>query len=191
MKIDRKTAGDVTILTFAGELDSDNLPAAREETDGVIQSGCDRLVFNLGVIVLANSVAASVFLLLGGRFGSPVLETLGPLTGATAAYFFTNTGLVAVVIGIEKSQGVLDTWRRSFLWTTVSYFSGLTLAAILLVLLHSIGPWALALGVPPAWLLFAFHRAYKSRLQEQRRRIVEVETLNADLEASPGGGPFG
>ena len=148
----------------------------RKRLDGL------RLTFNLGVIVLANSVAAAVFLLLGGRFGSPVLDTLGPLTGATAAYFFTNTGLVAVVIAIEKSQGFLDTWRRSFLWTTVSYFSGLTLAAILLVLLHSIGPWALALGVPPAWLLFAFHRVYKSRLEEQRRRIVEVETLNADLE---------
>jgi signal transduction histidine kinase len=141
-----------------------------------------RLTFNLGVIVLANSAGAAVFVLLGGRFGSPVLEVLGPLTGATAAYFIVNTGLVAVVISIEKSQGFFDTWSRSFLWTTVSFFSGLTLAAGLLTLLQLLGPWALALGVPPAWLLFAFHRAYKARLHEQRRRIVEVETLNAELE---------
>jgi signal transduction histidine kinase/CheY-like chemotaxis protein len=148
----------------------------RKKLDGL------RLTFNLGVIVLANSVAASVFLLLGGRFGSPVLDAVGPLTGATAAYFVVNTGLVAVAIAIEKTQDFLETWRRSFLWTTVSFFSGLTLAAGLLTLLQLMGPWALALGVPPAWLLFAFHRAYKARLEEQRRRIVEVETLNAELE---------
>jgi len=141
-----------------------------------------RLAFNLGAMVLAILAAASVFSLLGGRTGASLLEVVWPLACATAAYFLTNTGLVAVVIALEKRQGFFATWKRSFLWTTVSYFSGLTLAAGLLLLLEFLGPWALALGVPPTWLLLAFHRAYKERMEEQRRRIAEVESLNADLE---------
>jgi signal transduction histidine kinase len=141
-----------------------------------------RLTFNLGAMVLANVVAASTFFLLGGKTGASLLRVVWPLAGATAAYFLTNTGLVAVVIAIEKGQGFFATWKRSFLWTTVSYFSGLTLAAGLLLLLEFLGPWGLALGVPPTWLLLAFHRAYKERMEEQRRRIAEVESLNADLE---------
>ncbi len=141
-----------------------------------------RLAFNLSAMVLSNIVAATVFFVLGGRSGQGTLDMVWPLAGATAAYFLTNTGLVAVVIALEHTQGFLATWKRSFLWTTVSFFSGLTLAVGLLLLLGSLGPWALALGVPPTWLLLAFHRAYKDRLEEQSRRIVEVESLNADLE---------
>ena len=47
MKIGRKTAGDVNILSFAGEFDAFNLPTISEKIDTLIQKGGVRLVFNL------------------------------------------------------------------------------------------------------------------------------------------------
>jgi hypothetical protein len=73
-----------------------------------------RMLFNLGVMVLSISSASLAFFILGGRPGDPALGMLWPLTGATAAYFVCNTGLVAAAIALEKSRGFLATWRGSF-----------------------------------------------------------------------------
>ena len=87
MKIDRKTAGDVTILAFAGEMDSDNLPAAREETDGVITAGCDRLVFNLGELAFINSSALAYLITVHKR----VKSMDGELVFSAPSRFFQTT----------------------------------------------------------------------------------------------------
>ena len=140
------------------------------------------LAFNIGAVVLSTSLAAWTFLLVGGIPGSSVLSLLGPLTATAAVYFLVNTGLVALAITIDKSQPFIETWWRSLGWTTVSYFTGLTLAVLLVVMLDSVGPWAVALGVPPCWFIAAFYRANKDRLEEHQLRIREIEELNADLE---------
>ena len=140
------------------------------------------LAFNLGAVLLSTALAAWTFLLVGGVPGSSVLELLGPLTATAAAYFLVNTGLVALAIAIDKSQPLVETWWRSLGWTTVSYFTGLTLAVLMVVVLDSVGPWAVALGVPPCWFIAAFYRSNKERLEEHQRRMREIEELNADLE---------
>ncbi len=141
-----------------------------------------RVIFNLGGQLLSTAAAAWVFGLLGGKTGTPVLEFIGPLAAATAAYFIVNTGLVAIVIALEKHQRLFRTWLETFGWTPSSYFTGLTLAVGLILILNALGPLGLALGIPPCWLLAAFYRNYKEKHEEQRRRIEEVEGLNEDLE---------
>ena len=140
------------------------------------------LAFNLGNLVVTTATAYWVFLALGGTPGGPLRTLFWPLVGATAAYFVMNTGLVTVVITLEKKQRFFDTWRSTFLWTTVSYFTGLTLAAGLLLVLETVGPWALALGMPPTLLMVAFYRTHKERLEEKLLRIEEVEELNTELK---------
>ena len=55
MKIERKTFGSVTVLAFAGEFDAIDLPAVLETMKGVVQDGCDRLVFNFRDLTFINS----------------------------------------------------------------------------------------------------------------------------------------
>jgi anti-sigma B factor antagonist len=87
VKTFRRAVGNVTILSFAGELDSDNLPAAREETDGVIQSGCDRLVFNLGELAFLNSSALAYLITVHKR----VKSMGGQLVFSAPSRFFQTT----------------------------------------------------------------------------------------------------
>ncbi|MDH3591254.1 MAG: STAS domain-containing protein [Planctomycetota bacterium] len=56
MKIERKTTGNVTILAFAGTLDTFNLPTASEKIDALIQTSGTRLVFNLRRLRRVNSL---------------------------------------------------------------------------------------------------------------------------------------
>ena len=141
-----------------------------------------RTAFNLGAVVLASAAAALAFLLAGGRTGGTFWSSFAPLAAATAIYFLVNTGLVTLAISLQQRTPFLEVWRESFQWTTVSYFTGLTLAAGMLAALQSWGPWVLALAIPPCWLLLAFYKAQRDAIQEHERRVAEVEGLNADLE---------
>jgi len=54
VRIERKTAGNVTILAFVGEFDAANVPSTIEETDGLIE-GCVKLVFNFRELTFIDS----------------------------------------------------------------------------------------------------------------------------------------
>jgi signal transduction histidine kinase len=138
--------------------------------------------FNLGASALATGVASIVFAALGGRPGQPALELIPPLTAATAAFFAANSGLVTGVIVLDKGQNFYDTWVRTFRWTTVTYLAGMPLAVLMIFMLDWIGPWGLALGIPPTWMILAYYRANREKTEEQQRRIQEIEALNALLE---------
>ena len=141
-----------------------------------------RLAFNLGNVVLTTAVASIGYLLAGGEPGTAVSGQIWPLVLATTVYFVLNTGLVAGAVVIDTGREFLPTWRESSLWTGVSAYAGLTLAAGLLVLLEVVGPSGLALGVPPCWLLAAFYRTHKERQEVQQQRIQQIEVLNHELE---------
>jgi hypothetical protein len=141
-----------------------------------------RFAFNLGAVVLSVSAAYWLFLTLGGRPGGDVVSLLWPLAGATTVFFLTNTGLVSIAIALEKRQPLPRAYRDSLKWAAPSYFAGLTLAALLLLVIESLGPWGLALGIPPCWLLLAFYREHKQRLDEKQQRLDEVEALNKELD---------
>jgi len=141
-----------------------------------------RTAFNLGAVTLSSAAASWSFLQLGGKVGGALWSSFGPLAAATAAYFLVNTGLVTVAIAYQQRTSMLAVWRESFQWTAVSYFTGLTLAAAMIVALQSWGLWVLALAIPPCWLLLAFYKAHREAIQEHERRVEEVEDLNAELE---------
>ena len=141
-----------------------------------------RIAFNLGAQALSAAAAVAAFYALGGRAGDPLVQIMLPLAGATAAFFLVNTGLVSIAVALEKGEKIFDVWKNSFLWTVVSYLTGLTVAAMMLVVQQQLGPWGLALSIPPCWMLLAFYKSNKGRLEEHQRRITEVETLNLELE---------
>jgi hypothetical protein len=145
-----------------------------------------KFVFNVGAHILSTAACAGAFLLAGGAPGQSLQLNLWPLSVGTVAYFLISTGLVAGAITLENRSGFLATWRGSFQWTAVTYLTSLTLAACLLLMFEHLGPWAVALAVPPCWLLIAFFRSNRERLAEKERRLEEVEKLNADLERTVG-----
>jgi signal transduction histidine kinase/CheY-like chemotaxis protein len=161
----------VSLATVGGSV------AARQSGSGI------RLVFNAAAQPLSAYAASLVFVGLGAANGQSLLQLMWPLMFATAAFFLANTFLVSAAVALEKRQSMVEVWKKSFSWTAVSYLTGVTLAVGMLLILEHVGPWGLGLAVPPCWLLLAFYRTHRERLEEQQRRIAEVERLNAVLEA--------
>ena len=140
------------------------------------------LSFNLGAAAVSTAVCSLAFAALGGAPGQPVLEQIPPLTAAAAAFFAANSGLVTTVIVLEKQQNFDETWIKTFRWSAVTYLAGMPLAVLMIFMLDKIGPWGLALGIPPTLMILGYYKANKEKTEEQRRRIHEIETLNEQLE---------
>ena len=138
--------------------------------------------FNVGASALSTGVAWMVFTALGGQVGQPVLTLVPALTAASAAFFVANSCLVTSVIVLDKGKGFSETWDKTFRWTMVTYLAGMPLAVLMIFMLDTIGPWGLALGIPPTWMILGYYKANKEKTEEQQRRIHEIETLNAQLE---------
>jgi len=95
MKIDRKTAGDVTLLAFTGEFDAFNLPTISEKIDALIQSGVSRLVFNLHLLKFINSSALGYLIKTSKR----LKELDGELVLSEPSKFFQST---IATLGIDQ-----------------------------------------------------------------------------------------
>ncbi len=141
-----------------------------------------RLAFNLGAVPLAMLCAGAAFWAARGVPGTPVRHTVFALALAGVVYFLLNTALVAGAISLARGQGFRAAWGHSLLWTGAASITGISVAALLLLVLETVGPWALLIGVPPAWILTLFFRTNRETIVERDDRIETVEHENADLE---------
>jgi len=102
MKIERKTAGDVNIISFSGEFDAFNLPTISEKIDGLIQKGCTRLVFNLHLLKFINSSALGYLI----KTHKHLRTVDGELVLAEPSKFFQTT---IATLGIDQIFKIFET----------------------------------------------------------------------------------
>jgi hypothetical protein len=118
-----------------------------------------RLAFNLSAVALTGSAMSWVFGACGGAAGGSIESHLLPLSAAAMALFAANTGLVSAVIALERSRGLLATWRETFAWNAWTYFVGLSIAVATLAALETSPVWGVLLAAAPCWLLIIFYRS--------------------------------
>ena len=96
-----------------------------------------RVLFNMSAPAVAIWVAAHTFFRFANippLYNSPrqVLSLLVPLLAMAVVYFFLNSWLIAWAVGFEKRTSALIVWQKSFLWLSLNFFSGASVAALLL-----------------------------------------------------------
>ena len=97
----------------------------------------ERVLFNFAAPALAIWIAAQVFYLLAGieplaTARQPIFGLLLPLLILAILYFLLNSWLIALAVGLEQKTSAFRVWRRNFLWLSLNYFSGASVAALLL-----------------------------------------------------------
>jgi diguanylate cyclase (GGDEF)-like protein/putative nucleotidyltransferase with HDIG domain len=113
----------------------------------------------------------------------PLLESIDPtgiipLMTASAAYFATNTAMVAGIVGSTGRRSWLRTWVDSYFWTSPQYLAGSVVAYIV----HHIGRiwgWpAFALAIPPVILVYRSYSLYLGRIEQQQSFIRDMARLH-------------
>jgi len=97
----------------------------------------ERVLFNLAAPAVAVWIAATVFYLIAqiaplSQAPQPILGLLLPLLVLAVLYFLLNSWLIATAVALEQRISPFGVWRQNFLWLSVNFLSGASVAALLL-----------------------------------------------------------
>ena len=96
-----------------------------------------RVLFNMAAPAVAIWTATHVFFAIArisplDLAPQPILPLAMPLLVLALLYFLLNSWLIAGAVGFEKHVSPFVVWRDNFLWLSLNYFSGASVAALLL-----------------------------------------------------------
>ena len=141
-----------------------------------------RVGFNVSVLVISIWLSAHVFFALSGidprapRYGS-LNEFIVPLYLFSASTFFLNSGLIAIAIGFERGQSAFKIWREQFLWLSLNYFGGASVAAILVVYAKEMDWAVVGVIVPLLAISYLTFRTTLGRLDDANGHLVQVNKM--------------
>ena len=132
------------------------------------------------------SAAVSIFItssVLEFIFGSVVALQTEPITATFVAAICTlaltqygvNSGIVAIGAALKTDQPIWQTWRRHYLWTSITYFAGACAAGVIAGLVHFIGVYAFAITLPIIAIIFLTYRTYLKNVETSAAQAAQAE----------------
>ncbi|MCC7124269.1 MAG: HD domain-containing protein [Acidobacteria bacterium] len=142
-----------------------------------------KILFNLASAALSIWLAGSFFYAASGleplsESSAPLPAILGPLVGMTAIYFVMNSALVAIALSFEKGHPPFQIWRRNFLWLSVNYFGGASVAALLVAYTKTVDLTAFSIIVPLVVISYLTYKTSLGRVEDANRHVDEMKRLH-------------
>lgn len=141
-----------------------------------------RVIFNVSVLVISIWLSSQGFFAVSGIDPrAPVYNSLTdfvlPLYLFTASAFLLNSSLVALAISFERKQSAFRVWREQFLWLSLNYFGGASVAAVLVVYAKEMGWAVVGIIVPLLMISYLTFRTTLGRLDDANSHLREVNRL--------------
>jgi len=132
------------------------------------------------------SAAVSIFITstaLEFAFGSVVELRAQPITATFVAaictmaltHYISNSGLVAIGAALKTDQPIWQTWRKHYLWTSITYFAGACAAGVIAGLVYFIGLYAFAITLPIIAIIFLTYRTYLHNVETSAAQAAQAE----------------
>jgi diguanylate cyclase (GGDEF)-like protein/putative nucleotidyltransferase with HDIG domain len=141
-----------------------------------------RVLFNAAAPAVAIWVSGTVFYWFSGitpylKHVTPLPVLFVPLAAFTTLYFLLNTWLIALAVAFHKNQSPLKVWWPQFTWVSVNYFSGASVAALLVTYSHSIDISTLLIIVPLLVISYLTFRTAMGRVDDSTRHLGQLNDL--------------
>jgi len=142
-------------------------------------------VFNASMMACSTFVTVFVLEKLFGpvekldswHFSPAVVSALCLM--ATVQYV-TNSGLATIYTGLRMNRPFWDTWRKSYLWTSVTYFAGASAAFIIAELINSVGIYGAIATTPMIAVVYLTYKTYLNNIAVSIKQAEKAE-LHAQL----------
>ena len=146
------------------------------------RGGPHQILFNTAAPALAIWISSTVFFLVSRIepfSGQAVtLDALFiPLLAFTSIYFLLNSWLVAIALGFENRQAPLKIWRKNFTWLSVNYFSGASVAALIVTYARSLDLSILIIIVPLLVVSYLTFRTAMGRVEDSNKHLSDLNRL--------------
>ena len=89
--------------------------------------------------------------------------------------YASNSGIVAIGAALKTNQPIWQTWRKHYLWTSITYFAGASAAAAITGLVHLIGFSAFAISLPIVGIVFLTYRTYLKNVETSAAQADQAE----------------
>ena len=142
-----------------------------------------RLLFNMAAPTIAIWVSGNVFFLVSGiepfsAHTTPLQGLFIPLAAFTALYFLLNSWLVAIAVGLETRTSPYSIWVNNFIWLSVNYFSGASVAALIVTYTRRLDIGTLAVIVPLLVISYLTFKTAMGRVEDSNQHLTELNRLH-------------
>jgi len=143
-----------------------------------------KFLFNFTDAALSLWVASHIFFAVTGfqplwKGAGPFTTTslLAPLALLASAYFLFNSWLNAVAIGLEKRTSPWHVWKRHFLFLSLNYFSGASVALLLVRNAKTLDPLGFAIILPLVIISYLTNKYSMGRIEDAHQHISQLNSL--------------
>jgi putative nucleotidyltransferase with HDIG domain len=141
-----------------------------------------RALFNMSAPAVSVWCAAQLFFLVAGieplvTAAAPVNKILPALILFAVTYFGLNSWLIAIAISQEKGISPFRVWRENFVWLSLNYFCGASVALLLVVYTREIDLRFVGVIVPLLLVLYFTFKTSMDRVEDANRHVEKVNRL--------------
>jgi diguanylate cyclase (GGDEF)-like protein/putative nucleotidyltransferase with HDIG domain len=143
-------------------------------------------LFNVAASSLSIWLAATFFFAISGfepffNRNTPLGVLFVPLAALTTLFFLSNSWLVAFAVGLEKNQWPPEIWWKNFKWLAVNYYSGASVAAVLVTYSTTLTARALfsslVIIVPLLVVSYLTFRTAMGRVEDTNQHLGQLNRL--------------
>lgn len=143
-------------------------------------------MFNWGSTALSILITSKVLELI---FGNVVALRTKPLTATfvtaictmALTQYATNSGLVAIAAALKTDEPIWQTWRKHYLWTSLTYFAGAFSAGLIAALVYFIGVYVFVITLPIIAIIFLTYRTYLRNVETSAAQAARAENHVKEL----------
>lgn len=189
----------LTLLLFGGEA-AIILAAAEAVCSSVrISKNLITHLFNAGATALSTFVTVWALRIIFGETvtwqDSYSTNHLVAISAMALIQYGSNSLLVATSAALKTDTSIWATWRKSFLWTSITYFAGASAAALIARFIATVGFFAFVSTVPIIAVVYFTYLTYlknvssaaaqaeqaRQHVEELNRHIAEQERISKAL----------
>ncbi len=141
-----------------------------------------QVAFNVAEPAISMWVAAQAYYLTSGV--QPLMDapaTLGqvalPALALAGTYFMMNSVLNALAMATEAGTSPFALWRKYFLWVSLNYFGGVSIAVLLAVNSQDFTLGGLLAVAPLVFISYFTFKSSMGRLEDENTHLAEVNRL--------------
>lgn len=141
-----------------------------------------RALFNMSAPAVSAWFASQLFFWLAGIqplifAPSPIERLLPALVVFAVAYFGFNSWLIAFAIAVENESSPVKVWRENFVWLSLNYFCGASVAVLLVLGTRQVDLSFIGVIVPLLLVLYFTFKTSMDRVEDANRHVEKVNRL--------------
>ena len=98
--------------------------------------------------------------------------------------YATNSGLVAIGMACKIDQPIWLTWKRYYLWSSISYFAGACAASLIVISIHLVSAYMILAIIPIVAIIYLTYETYRSSLEASTAQAEQAKRHVQELQES-------